>query len=133
MCKKRQGQGLSMGKVREVLRLGLRCGLGQREIAASCSVSHPTVGKYLQAVRKAGISYEEVEKLDDRALRGLIKEQAVGPARKARPQPDWAHIHQELKRKGVTLQLLWEEYKERHPDGYQSTQFCEHLLIVKDF
>jgi len=80
MSKKRQGQGLSMRKVREVLRLGLKCGLGQRAISGICSTSHPTVGKYLQAAQKAGISYEEVEKMDDRALRALIQER-VGLSR----------------------------------------------------
>jgi len=86
-----------------------------------------TVGKYLQAAQKAGISYEEVEKMDDRALRTLIKRQSSSSARKkTRPEPDWAYIHREMKRKGVTLQLLWEEYKDIHSEGYQSTQFCEH-------
>jgi len=48
------------------------------------------------------------------------------PPTGARPQPDWPTIHGELKRKGVTLQLLWIEYKQREPDGYQYTQFCRH-------
>lgn len=123
---KGQGQEVLMHKVREVLRLGLKCGLGQREIAGSCSISHPTAGKYLQAVQKAGISYEEIEKMDDRALRALIKRQSLNSVRKILPEPDWAYIHREMKRKGVTLQLLWEEYKDIHPEGYQTTQFCEH-------
>ena len=40
-------------------------------------------------------------------------------------QPDWAHIHRELRRKGVTLSLLWEEYRADHPDGYGYSRFCE--------
>ena len=71
MARKR-GQELSMRKIREILRLSLACGRGDREIARSCSVSHSTVGKYLEQARKAGISYEEAEKMDDRALRALF-------------------------------------------------------------
>ena len=128
MTRKQQGQELSMRKAREILRLGLKCGIGRRQIARSCGVSHPTVSKYLRAAEKAEVKYQDIEKMDDRQLNDLIKKNTIVSKRIPRPQPDWAYIHQELKRKGVTLTLLWQEYKEIHSQGYQSTQFCEHYL-----
>ncbi|MEA1980515.1 MAG: IS21 family transposase [candidate division Zixibacteria bacterium] len=115
-----------MRKVREILRLGLKCGIGRRQIARSCGVSHPTVSKYLRAAEKAEMKYKDIEEMDNRQLKGLIRKTTIVTKRIPRAQPDWAYIHQELKRKGVTLTLLWQEYKEIYPQGYQSTQFCEH-------
>lgn len=126
MAKKQQGQELSMRKAREIFRLGLRCGIGRRQIARSCGVSHPTVSRYLRAAEKAGVKYEDIERMDDRQLRDLVRKNTIVSRRIPRPEPDWAYIHQELKKKGVTLTLLWQEYKEIHPQGYQSTQFSEH-------
>lgn len=129
-----------MRKVREIIRLGLNCQMGCREIARSCSVSHSTVSEYLKRVKGSELTYGEIEKMTDGELERLIKggtaanthDKAHDNARahdkahdKSRPQPDWGVIHQELKRRGVTLQLLWQEYKQIHPGGYQSTQFCE--------
>lgn len=127
MAKKQQGQEITMRKVREILRLRLKCGLTKREIARSCSVSHPTVIKYVRAAEQAKLEYEQIQAMDEISLHQLLKKYS-GMKRfaKIRPQPDWAYIHQEKKKKGVTLILLWQEYKEIHPEGYQSTQFCEH-------
>jgi transposase len=70
------------------------------------------------------LSWEQVVDLDDTALeqRLFVREERVRP--EASPPPDWASVHQELKRKGVTLYLLWEEYKVAQPDGYQYSWFC---------
>jgi transposase len=125
MAKRRQKR-LSMRKVREIMRLGLNCQMGCREIARSCSISHSTVSEYLNRVKVRCLTYGEIENMSDGELEELVK---GGRAAKAndngRPQPDWEMIHHELKKSGVTLQLLWQEYKQIHPDGYQSTQFCE--------
>ncbi len=126
MARKGQGQELGMRKIREILRMGLKCGIGLRDIARSLSTSHPTVSKYLEAAKKAGVAYEDTENMNDRELKRRLKEYAAGMRRENRPLPDWGHVHRELKRKGVTLQLLWEEYKGIYPDGYQSSQFNEH-------
>lgn len=130
MARKRK-QELSMRKMREILRLGLYCRLGKREIARSCGISHPTVKKYLAAAKKVQLSYEQVLQMDDNALYSLLRCGRRGKPRDCRPMPDWACIHQELKKKHVTLQLLWEEYKNIHPDGYQSSQFSEHYRCWK--
>ena len=64
--------------------------------------------------------------MDDAALETRLFAKAEAPPAASRPLPDWPEVHRELRRKGVTLQLLWMEYRERHPDGYGYTQFCRH-------
>lgn len=124
MARRKQGQELTMRKIREILRLGLQCRLSNREISRSCNVSRSTVGKYIDTAQKAKITYSDTVKMDNRQLKEIFKQRRSRGISK--PQPDWAYIHQEKKKKGVTLTLLWQEYKEIHPEGYQSTQFCEH-------
>lgn len=131
MARKKQARELSMRKTREILRLGLNCGLGYRAISRSCAVSISTVGKYLGQAKEANLSYEQIESMDDNQLHKLLKKEILAPKAESRPQPDWAYIHQELKKKGVTLTLLWQEHKEIYPHGYQSTQFCEHYYRWK--
>ena len=63
--------------------------------------------------------------MDERALEARLFPGASVPASAQRAMPDWAHVHTELRRKGVTLSLLWQEYKAEHPDGIQYSQFCE--------
>lgn len=115
---------LSMRKIREVLRLAFEAGLTAREIGRSLSISHPTVLSYLSRVREQGLGWPLQEGLSDTALERLLSGPSPASSHSDRPQPDWTQIHQELKRKGVTLQLLWEEYRERDPCGYQRSQFC---------
>ncbi|UCF86304.1 MAG: IS21 family transposase [Desulfobacteraceae bacterium] len=114
-----------MRKVREIFRLGLKYSMGKRQIGRSCSISHSTVGEYLNQAKTAGLSYDEIERMDDLELERLISNDGPKKSNQSRVQPNWEVIHQELKKKGVTLQLLWQEYKEVHPDGYQSSQFYE--------
>ena len=115
-----------MRKIKEVLRLKWEGGLSHRAIAGSCGIGVTTVREYLVRAARAGLSWPLPEDLDERELEALLfKTPVSAPARK-RPLPDWERIHQELKRKGVTLQLLWQEYKQEHPEGYQYTQFCQH-------
>lgn len=128
---RKSGQELSMRKMREILRLGLKCGLGIREIARSCCISHPTAKKYLESARKTGLSYEQIMQMDDNAVYALLNKGLSPKERRLRPMPDWAYIHEELKKKSVTLQLLWEEYKAVYPDGYQRAQFSEYYCRWK--
>jgi len=113
-----------MRHVKEVLRLKWGCGLSERKIAHSCGISRPTVAEYLRRAQAAGLSWPLPEALDETTLNQLLF-----PARPVRQSatplvPDWSVVHQELKRKGVTLFLLWEEYKATTPDGYQYSWFC---------
>jgi len=117
---------ISMRNIREILRLHFGLGLKKRQIGRSCSLSHSTIGKYLQKAKEAGLSWPLPEELDDRALQEMLN--APDAARKphARPLPPMEELHSELRKKGVTLQLLWLEYKECNPEGYQYTQFVEY-------
>lgn len=113
-----------MRKIREILRLKWECGLSQRQIAQSCAVARPTITEYLQRAEAAGVAWPLPAELDDEALERLLFPVPVSPHAEARPIPQWAEVHQELKRKGVTLFLLWQEYKATHPTGYGYTWFC---------
>ncbi len=110
-------------KLREILRLGMKHQMGYREISRSCSVSHVTARAYLKQVKDAGLTWDNVSSLEEEKLRQLVQGAHSAGSKRSRPEPDLPYIHKELKKKGVTLQLLWEEYKEQYPDGYQSSQF----------
>lgn len=113
-----------MRKIREVLRLRLQCGLSKREIAASCQIGLGTVYEYVRRARDAGLTWPLPEGLDDAELECRLFPPPK-PAAAARPLPDWPSLGHELRRKGVTLLLLWYEYRAAHPDGYGYSRFCE--------
>jgi transposase len=117
-----------MRKIKEVLRLKLVCGLGERDIAQSCRIARSTVGNYLRRAESAGLRWEEAAELnEDEIEKRLFPELSETTA--ARPHPDCEHIYQELRRYrniNLTLTQLWLEYKDHHPDGYQYTQFCDY-------
>lgn len=113
-----------MRKIKEVLRLRWGSGLSERTVAASCSLARSTVGKYTQRAKAAGLSWPLPEGMTEEELEQRLF--SAGPAQDTGPRfvPDWTEIHQQLRRKSVTLQLVWEEYKQAHPDGFRYTQFC---------
>ena len=116
---------LSMRKIREILRLKWECQLSQRTIARSCRISRSTVSEYVKRAEAAGLSWPLPESLSEEELYRLLfpEKQASQPAEKV--LPDWKEVRNELRRKSVTLKLLWTEYRERHADGYGYSQFCE--------
>ena len=113
-----------MRKVREVLRLKWASGFSDRRISRCCGIARSTVAEYLRRAEEAGLSWPLPEGLDELALERKLFPVAPAVPIKNRPLPVWADIHRELKRKGVTLFLLWEEYKACYPEGYQYSQFC---------
>jgi transposase len=114
---------LPMRKIRDVLRLSAS-GLSKRKIAASLGLSATAAGDCIRRARAAGVAWPQVAELTDAALERLLYPVARTLEHR-QPQPDWAKVHSELNRAGVTLQLLWEEYRTVHRDGYGYTQFCE--------
>ena len=118
------GERLPMRKIRDVLRLHA-AGLSKRRIAASLNIGATSAGDYLRRARRAGLEWPLPDDLRDEALERLLfaPPRAVSPDR--RPLPDWPLLHRELKRPGVTLSLLWEEYRAVHPEGYGYSRFCE--------
>ena len=114
---------LSMRKIREVLRLKHEQGLTHRAVAQACTVGVGTVTLYLRRARALGLAWPLPAELDDAALEARLFPRAAPVRDRVRPDCGW--IHRELKRVGVTLQLLWEEYAQAHPHGYRYSQFCE--------
>jgi len=115
---------LSVRKIKEALRLRAQ-GLSDREIARSLRVPRTTVRRYRVRAEEAGLSWPLPEELTDSDLELRLFPPPPVPGTHLRPDPDWKHVHAELRRAGVTLQLLWVEYKLAHPEGYQYSRFCE--------
>ena len=117
---------LSLRKIREVLRLKHEVGLSNRAIARACRVSNSTVGDYLERAQAAGVAWPVPDELGEEALYRKLFPDREDKLQTERPIPNWEEVHRELSRRGVTLMLLWQEYREKHPDGYGRTQFFEH-------
>ena len=122
---------LSMRKIRDVLRLKFEAGLSERAIARSQSLSNGAENGYLQRARVAGLGWPLPDNLDDTALEQLLFPPAPSVAGPARPVPNWPWVEKELRRRGVILALLWEEYRAAHPDGFGYSWFCEHYATFK--
>jgi transposase len=114
---------IDMRKIREVLRLVLGEELSRRQASAASGVPLTTVNDYLRRAASAGLKWPLPDELDDAGLEALLYP-PTAPSVVTRPVPDWQRVHKELRRKGVTLQLLWVEYREAHPDGYGYSQFA---------
>jgi transposase len=119
---------LSMRKVREILRLRAQ-DLSHRAIGTSCDLASGTVCEYLGRARSAGLSWPLPSEVSDEELDRRLFPPPVARST-ARPMPDWDYVTRELRRKGVTLLLLWEEYHSRHPSGYNYSRFCD---LFRDF
>jgi transposase len=118
---------LSMRHIREVLRLHHAVGLSQRATAASLGLAQGTISKYINRARRAGLTWPLPPELDDDVL---LENRLYPPPSdlptEHRSQPDWTLVHRELRRPGVTLMLLWEEYCDSTPEAFSYSWFCEH-------
>jgi len=98
-----------MRKIKEVLRLHFESGLGQRPIGRCLGLSRTTVGDYLRRAREVGLALPLPDELTDQQLYQQLFPPTVSVSMTDRPVPDYVYLHTELKRKGVTKLLLWEE------------------------
>ncbi len=114
-----------MRKIKEVLRLKFEGELSKRQIARCCHISRPTVTGYLNRFKEADLSWPAAVEMDDATLERKLYPPAPALPVIERTMPDWSHVHRELRRKGVTLALLWHEYKATHPEGYRYSWFCK--------
>ena len=113
-----------MRKIREVLRLKFELDLSVRQISKSTQVSRPSVTDYLHRFAMSGLPWPLPVELGDADIEArLFRTKPVLPAA-LRPAPDWAQVNQEMRRKGVTLFLLWQEYKAGQPEGFLYSWFC---------
>lgn len=115
---------LPMRKIRDVLRLSAE-GLSTRKIGVSLTIGRTTVQAYLDRAAAVDLSWPLPPDMSDTDLERLIYPRTARDIANRAAEPDWGHIHRELRRKGVTLMLLWEEYRSGHPDGYGYSRFCE--------
>src|SRR5882762_9463262 len=118
---------LPMRKIREVLRLKYACGASDRVISRSVGIGRTAIAEYIRRAAVIGISWPIPEEIDDTALeRKLFAPAGYNPPR-LKPLPDWGHVHAELRRRSVTLALLWEEYRGHHPDGYGYSRVARQI------
>jgi transposase len=113
-----------MRRIREVLRLRFASKLPQRAIAKSLGLSQGSVSGYLSRSRAAGVVWPLPDSLDDTQLEALLFP-LPAIASEQRPLPGWGWVHRELRRRNVTLALLWEEYRAGSPDGFGYSWFCD--------
>ena len=115
---------LPMRKIRDALRLHAG-GLSKRQIAVSLNIGRTSAGDYINRASRAGLGWPLPEELSDGDLEALLFPPAVAVSPHLRPPPDWPVLHCELRRAGVTLSLLWEEYRAVDPMGFGYSRFCE--------
>jgi len=116
---------ISMSKIKEVMRLHYEGKLSRRRIARICGVSRRTAGEYIELSLRAGIGWEEAKDLSESELRCKLFGITAVASKSCGKDPDWNYIHEELKRPNVTKMLLWQEYREGNPCGYQYSYFAE--------
>ncbi len=117
-----------MRTIREVLRLKWQCDLSHRDIATSCRIGPTAVRGYLHRATLAGLSWPLPDTLQDAQLEALLFPPPQKLVQKERPVPDWPEVHKQLAKKGVTLQLLWEEYRLVHSNGFGYSRYCERYV-----
>jgi transposase len=118
---------LSMRHIRELLRLKFENGLSGRLIAASLGLSKGAVHDYLGRLAAAGLSWPLPEYLSDTELERRLFPGPPSAGSAGRPEPNCAYVDAELRRKGVTRALLWQEYRADYPEGYGYSWFCQHF------
>ena len=119
-----------MRHIKQVLRLHLEAGLSYAEVGRVVGIGKGTVGKFVLLARATGVDWAAAQALSDEELESRLYRPPV-PRSSRQLEPDYAWIHQELKRSSVTLQLLWEEYQRGHAAeglaAYKYTSFCVKL------
>ena len=120
----------SMKKIREVIRLKSTTTLSDRQIARALNISRPVVARYWQGFAESDLFFDSIEDIPDSTLVKAIEKPRVETTGKYQELcQNFPYFITELNRRGVTLHLLWEEYKRKHPEGFQYSQFCYHFQM----
>jgi hypothetical protein len=114
-----------MRKIRDVLRLTHALGMSRRLVGEATGIGKTAVGEYVRRAAVAGRSWPIPDEIDDAELERRLFPPPDAASSTSRTEPDWSHNHAELKRRGVTLALLWQEYRAEHAQGYAYSWFCE--------
>lgn len=132
MPRRKQAKRITMKDIRSILRLTFEQGLSVREVSERLRIGKTAVSTYLHRARQAGICMWPIPVAydDDRQLEKLLFKQAGRPPQDTQ-EPDFSYVSRELKRKGVTLTLLWQEYRAAHPNGYGYTWFCTNFAAYE--
>jgi transposase len=116
---------LSMRKIRDVLRLTHALGMSRRLVGEATGIGKTAVGEYVRRAAVAGLDWPIPDEVDDAELERRLFPPPDAASSTSRTEPDWSYNHAELKRRGVTLALLWQEYRAEHAQGYAYSWFCE--------
>ncbi len=123
----------SMKKIREIIRMHEEARMSNRQIAGALNISRPVVAQYISDIKSAGLTYQQIIAMPDDALLEIISGNKKNKKQKyERLSLQFDYYSKELKRTGVTLALLWEEYNRADPDGYSYSQFCYHYQVWKE-
>ena len=117
---------LSMRKIREVLRLKFELELSDRQISKSTQVSRPTIRDYVRRFAESGLSWPLPVMMSEADINARLFPAKTTLPDVLRAMPNWEEVNREMRRKGVTLYLLWQEYKVAQPDGFRYSWFCEN-------
>jgi DNA-binding Lrp family transcriptional regulator len=115
-----------MKKIREILRLTEESQLSQRQIGKALNISRPVIAQAIQKIQIAGITYAQIRTMPDSELATAFSDVKRPVSKSAELKKKFPYFTKELKRTGVTLKHLWEEYLEENPQGLMYTQFCYH-------
>ena len=122
---------LTMRQLRQILRL-YHQGVSAREIGRRLGVARSTIQDNLKRAQGAGLAWPlPVELTDDLLEQRLFRRAVTKPPYRHRPAPDWAAVARELKRQGVNLMILWEEYRAAHPDGYAYSRYVAAKFMLR--
>jgi transposase len=131
MPRRKQAKRTTVKDLRSILRLTYEQGLSVRAISERLQLSKTSVATYLLRAREAALSWPLPPIYESEAALQRVLFRRVGRPPEDLSEPEWPRVAQELKRKGVTLTLLWQEYRTAHPDGYGYTWFCEKFAAYQ--
>ena len=124
---------INVKKIREILRFKETSDMSDRKIARALNISRPVVAQYVSDFRATGLTYQDIKEMPDSQFLALFEKQRSQKSSKYEQISElFPYFVTELKRTGVTLMILWEEYRIEHPDGYSYSQFCYHFQVWRN-
>ncbi len=124
---------INVKKIREILRFKETSDMSDRKIARALNISRPVVAQYVSDFKAIGLTYQDIKEMPDSQFLAMFENQRSQKSSKYEEISElFPYFVTELKRTGVTLMILWEEYRIEHPDGYSYSQFCYHFQVWRN-